>query len=424
MKPLADRLRPKNLDEYIGQEHLIGPKGIIRKMIDSNQLHSMILWGPPGSGKTTLAKLIANLTGRQFYSLNAIDSGVKQVREVIEQAKKGLLWQQDAPILFIDEIHRFSKSQQDALLKAVEQGTVVLIGATTENPSFEIIPPLLSRCQVYQLKPLTKKHLEKILLNAIENDKVLKQKQIIIKQTDELILQSGGDARRLLNLLELIVNYAEKEPIIIDNKTVKSIIQNLPLYHDKQGDYHYDLISAYIKSIRGSDPDAAIYWLARLLESGEDIKFIARRLIISAAEDIGLANPNALLLAQSTFDAVTQVGMPEAKIILAHTTIYLATSPKSNSAYKAINKAIDTVKKTGLLQVPLHLRNAPTQLMQDLGYGNEYKYPHDYPGNFVEQNYLPSELKNVNFYLPADNPQERKILERLKKWWKKRFGKQ
>ncbi len=423
MKPLADRLRPKNLDQFIGQEHLIGPDGIIRKMIDSNQLHSMILWGPPGSGKTTLAKLIANLTGRQFYSLNAIDSGVKQVREVIEQAKKGLLWQQDAPILFIDEIHRFSKSQQDALLKAVEQGTVILIGATTENPSFEIISPLLSRCQVYQLKPLSKKDLEKILFNAIENDKILKQKQIKILQTDELILQSSGDARRLLNLLELIVNYSDKEPIIIDNQTVKSIIQNLPLYHDKKGDYHYDLISAYIKSIRGSDPDAAIYWLARLLEAGEDIKFIARRLIISAAEDIGLANPNALLLAQSTFDAVTQVGMPEAKIILAHTTIYLAASPKSNSAYKAINQAIDTVKKTGQLQVPIHLRNAPTELMKDLGYGKAYKYPHDYPGNFVEQTYLPDQLKNSKFYQPGDNPQEKKILERLKKWWKNRFGK-
>ena len=423
MKPLADRLRPKNLDQFIGQEHLIGPDGIIRKMIDSNQLHSMILWGPPGSGKTTLAKLIANLTGRQFYSLNAIDSGVKQVREVIEQAKKGLLWQQDAPILFIDEIHRFSKSQQDALLKAVEQGTVILIGATTENPSFEIISPLLSRCQVYQLKPLSKKDLEKILFNAIENDKILKQKQIKILQTDELILQSSGDARRLLNLLELIVNYSDKEPIIIDNQTVKSIIQNLPLYHDKKGDYHYDLISAYIKSIRGSDPDAAIYWLARLLEAGEDIKFIARRLIISAAEDIGLANPNALLLAQSTFDAVTQVGMPEAKIILAHTTIYLAASPKSNSAYKAINQAIDTVKKTGQLQVPLHLRNAPTELMKELDYGKAYKYPHDYPGNFVEQTYLPDQLKNSKFYQPGDNPQEKKILERLKKWWKNRFGK-
>ena len=423
MKPLADRLRPKKLDQFIGQEHLTGPDGIIRKMIDTNKLHSMILWGPPGSGKTTLAKLIANLTGRQFYSLNAIDSGVKQVREVIEQAKKGLLWQQDAPILFIDEIHRFSKSQQDALLKAVEQGTVILIGATTENPSFEIIAPLLSRCQVYQLKPLSKNDLEKILFNAIENDKILKQKQIKILQTDELILQSSGDARRLLNLLELIVNYSDKEPIIIDNQTVKSFIQNLPLYHDKKGDYHYDLISAYIKSIRGSDPDAAIYWLARLLEAGEDIKFIARRLIISAAEDIGLANPNALLLAQSTFDAVTQVGMPEAKIILAETTIYLAASPKSNSAYKAINQALDTVKKTGMLQVPLHLRNAPTELMKDLGYGKAYKYPHDYPGNFVEQTYLPDQLKNSKFYQPGDNAPERKIIERLKKWWKTRFGK-
>ena len=423
MKPLAERLRPENLDQFIGQEHLVGNDGIIRKMIDSNQLHSMILWGPPGTGKTTLARLIAKLTGRQFYSLNAIDSGVKQVREVIEQAKKGKLWQQDAPILFIDEIHRFSKSQQDALLKAVEQGIVILIGATTENPSFSVISPLLSRCQVYTLNRLTKEDLEKILERALTEDKILAEKQIKVEQTYELFLQSGGDARKLLNILEMLVNFSNNDTIIVNNENVRKVLQTNTTYYDKNGDWHYDIISAFIKSIRGSDPDAAIYWLARMIDAGEDIKFIARRLIISAAEDIGLANPNALLLAQATYDAVSQIGLPEARIILAQTTIYLASSPKSNSAYKAINKALETVKKTGPLQVPLHLRNAPTELMKELNYGNDYKYPHDYPNNFVEQDYLPSELRNAKFYNPGANQQEKKIFERLKKWWKDRFGK-
>ncbi len=422
MKPLAERLRPENLDQFIGQEHLVGNDGIIRKMIDSNQIHSMILWGPPGTGKTTLARLIAKLTGRQFYSLNAIDSGVKQVREVIEQAKKGKLWQQDAPILFIDEIHRFSKSQQDALLKAVEQGTVILIGATTENPSFSVISPLLSRCQVYTLNRLTKKDLEKILHRALHEDKTLAEKQIKVEQTSELFLQSAGDARKLLNILEMIVNLTPNGTIIVNNENVRKVLQTNTNYYDKNGDWHYDIISAFIKSIRGSDPDAAIYWLARMLDAGEDIKFIARRLIISAAEDIGLANPNALLLAQATYDAVSQIGLPEARIILAQTTIYLASSPKSNSAYKAINKALETVKKTGPLQVPLHLRNAPTELMKELNYGSDYKYPHDYPNNFVEQEYLPPELKNTKFYSPGNNQQEKKLLERLKIWWKDRFG--
>ncbi len=421
MKPLAERMRPQTLDQYVGQRHLVGEQGVLRKIIDSNRLPSMILWGPPGTGKTTLARLIATLTGRPFYTLNAVDSGVKQVREVIEQSKKSSLWQQDTPVLFIDEIHRFSKSQQDALLKAVEQGTVVLIGATTENPSFEIIPPLLSRCQVYVLEPLGKDDLNEILQRAISGDKVLKEREIRVEQTDELFLQSGGDARKLLNILEMIVALYDRDPVIINNEAVKKVLMTKTLSYDKKGDWHYDVISAFIKSIRGSDPDAAVYWLARMLEAGEDVTFIARRLIISAAEDIGLANPNALLLAQSTFDAVSRVGMPEARIILAETTIYLATSPKSNSAYKAINKAIETVRKTGNLQVPLHLRNAPTKLMKELGYGGEYKYPHDYPGHFTQQQYLPDEIKDQRFYHPADNQQERKLLDRLKKWWKQRF---
>ncbi len=423
MKPLAERLRPRTLDDFIGQQHLVGRDGVIRKMIETGNVQSMILWGPPGVGKTTLARLIATLTDRPFYTLSAVESGVKQVREVIEQSKKNTLWQQETPILFIDEIHRFSKSQQDALLKAVEEGTIILIGATTENPSFEVIPPLLSRAQVYVLNPLGKQDLETILDRAITQDKILSQRQIQVEETDELFLQSGGDARKLLNIIEMIVSLHSQDPIIINNETVKKVLLSGTLSYDKHGDWHYDIISAFIKSIRGSDPDAAVYWLARMLEAGEDIRFIARRLIISAAEDIGLANPNALLLAQATFDAVDKVGMPEARIILAETTIYLATSPKSNSAYKAINRAIETVRKTGNLQVPLHLRNAPTKLMEEIGYGGEYKYPHDYPGHFVEQQYLPGELRDAQFYKPAKNQQETKIMDRLVKWWKDRWTK-
>ena len=423
MKPLAERIRPHTLDDYVGQEHLVGPEGIIRKMIETGNVQSMILWGPPGVGKTTLARLIASLTDRPFYTLSAVESGVKQVREVIEQSKKTTLWQQQTPILFIDEIHRFNKSQQDALLKAVEEGTLILIGTTTENPSFEVIPPLLSRAQVYVLEPLGKKDLETILQRALTKDKYLSQRQIKIEQTDELFLQSGGDARKLLNILEMIVGLYPQDPVIINNEAVKKVLLSRTLKYDKKGDWHYDIISAFIKSIRGSDPDAAIYWLARMLESGEDIRFIARRLIISAAEDIGLANPNALLLAQATFDAVDKVGMPEARIILAETTIYLATSPKSNTAYKAINKAIETVRQTGELPVPLHLRNAPTKLMEELGYGGEYKYPHDFPGHFVQQQYLPGELQDARFYTPAKNQQENKIFERLKRWWRERWNK-
>jgi len=421
--PLAERMRPKTLDEYIGQEHLVGKDGVIRKMVESGQVHSLILWGPPGVGKTTLAQLIARLTDRAFYTLSAVEAGVKQVREVIEQAKKVSLWKQDTPILFIDEIHRFSKSQQDALLKAVEKGDIILIGATTENPSFEVISPLLSRAHVYILNSLEKKDLEKVLNRALKEDKILKEKNIKVEQTDLLFLQSGGDARKLLNVLEMVIDIqSNKDEIIINDQVVKEVLQSKTASYDKGGEWHYDIVSAFIKSIRGSDPDAAVYWLARMLDAGEDIKFIARRLIISAAEDIGLANPNALLLAQSAFEAVNTVGMPEARIILSEVTIYLATSAKSNSAYKAINSALDTVKKTANLQVPLHLRNAPTKLMKDLGYGGEYKYPHSYEGNFVEQQYLPDEIKNMKFYEPQQNAQEKKIAERLRAWWKKRFG--
>lgn len=419
MKPLAERLRPKNLNDFVGQKELVGKEGIIRKMIESDNVQSFILWGPPGVGKTTLARMIANLTDREFYTLNAVDSGVKQIQQIIEQSKKSNLWKQQSPVLFIDEIHRFSKSQQEALLKAIEEGTIILIGATTENPSFEIIPPLLSRLQVYVLKPLTKDELNQILLNAIKKDKILSQRKIEIKQTEELFLQSGGDARKLLNIIELIITLYDDDPIIIDNETVRKVLLTKTFKYDKTGDWHYDIISAFIKSIRGSDPDAAIYWLARMLDAGEDIRFIARRLIISAAEDIGLANPNALLLAQVCFEAVEKVGMPEARIILAETVIYLATSQKSNSAYKAINKAMETVKQTGQLLVPLHLRNSHTKLMKELGYSDNYKYPHDYPEHFVQQSYLPKEIENEKFYYPAKNKQEIKILERLKNWWKK-----
>ncbi len=421
-QPLAERLRPKKLDDYIGQDHLVGKNAVLRRMIESGNLSSIILWGPPGVGKTTLAKIVANTLERPFYTLSAVSSGVKDVREVIEKAKKQQFFNKPNPILFIDEIHRFSKSQQDSLLGAVENGTITLIGATTENPSFEVISPLLSRCQVYILEPLNKASLLKLVDNAIKKDPELKKKQIILKENSAMLRFSGGDARKLLNVLELVVLSEEEEKIeITDEKVISRLQKNLAMY-DKQGEMHYDIISAFIKSVRGSDPDAAVYWLARMIEGGEDAKFIARRLLILAVEDIGLANPNALLLAQSTFDAVHQIGFPEARIVLSECTIYLATSPKSNSAYKAIDNAIALVQKTGNLPVPLHIRNAPTKLMKEIGYGKDYKYAHSYEGNFVVQDFLPAEIKNNRFYHPGRNQTEMKILERLQKWWGKRFG--
>ncbi|SHG01174.1 Recombination protein MgsA [Mariniphaga anaerophila] len=421
-QPLAERLRPKNLNEYIGQEHLVGENAVLRKMIDSGNFSSIILWGPPGVGKTTLAKIIANTLDRPFYTLSAINSGVKDVREVIEKAKKQQFFSRPNPILFIDEIHRFSKSQQDSLLGAVENGTITLIGATTENPSFEVISPLLSRCQVYVLESLSKANLLKLINNALEKDTELKEKQITLKEDSALLRYSGGDARKLLNILELVVLSASGNQVEITNEMVVSCLQKSPAIYDKQGEMHYDIISAFIKSVRGSDPDAAVYWLARMIEGGEDVKFIARRLLILATEDIGLANPNALLLAQSTFDAVHQIGYPESRIVLSECTIYLATSPKSNSAYMAIDEALALVRNTGNLPVPLHLRNAPTKLMKELGYGKNYKYAHAYEGNFAEQDFLPSEIKKERFYNPGKNPAELKILERLQRWWGKRFG--
>ncbi len=420
-QPLAERLRPKNLDDYIGQEHLVGKNAVLRKMIESGNISSIILWGPPGVGKTTLAKIIANTLERPFYTLSAINSGVKDVREVIEKAKKQQFFNRPNPILFIDEIHRFSKSQQDSLLGAVEDGTITLIGATTENPSFEVISPLLSRCQVYVLQHLDKKGLLQIVDLAIKKDTLLKKKNITIKEEQALLRFSGGDARKLLNVLELVILAEENDEIeITDEKVTNRLQKNLAVY-DKQGEMHYDIISAFIKSIRGSDPDAAVYWLARMLEGGEDVKFIARRLLILSAEDVGLANPNALLLAQSTFDAVHKIGPPESRIILSECTIYLATSPKSNSAYMAIDEAISKVRQTGNLPVPLHIRNAPTKLMKEIGYGKNYKYAHSYEGNFTEQDFLPEELKKERFYQPQNNASELKILERLKNWWGKRY---
>ncbi len=421
--PLAERLRPKKLDDYIGQEHLVGEGGVLRKMIESGNISSIILWGPPGVGKTTLSKIIANTLDRPFYTLSAINSGVKDVREVIEKARKQQFFNHPNPILFIDEIHRFSKSQQDSLLGAVEQGTVTLIGATTENPSFEVISPLLSRCQVYVLKHLDKNNLQRILELAITKDTDLKQKEIVIEEYESLLRFSGGDARKLLNILELVILAEENEKVVVTNDKVTERLQSNPAIYDKNGEMHYDIISAFIKSIRGSDPDAAVYWLARMIEGGEDVKFIARRLIISAAEDIGLANPNALLLAQSAFDAVHKIGHPESRIILSECTIYLATSPKSNSAYEAINSAQALVKRTGNLPVPLQIRNAPTKLMKELGYGKDYKYSHAYKGNFAEQDFLPEMVKNERLYKPQANASELKILERLKAWWGKRFDK-
>ncbi|MEE1174358.1 MAG: replication-associated recombination protein A [Paludibacteraceae bacterium] len=419
MQPLAERLRPATLDQYIGQEHLVGPNAILRKMIESGNVASFILWGPPGVGKTTLARIIANLSDRPFYALSAVHSSVKDVREVIEKAEKNKLFTPKPPILFIDEIHRFSKSQQDSLLSAVEKGTVVLIGATTENPSFEVITPLLSRCRVYVLKPLDKTDLLKLVNLALTTDEVLKTKNVTLQETDALLLYSGGDARKLLNALEVLIATETVDKIVLTNDMVQAKLQENMAVYDKQGEMHYDIISAFIKSIRGSDPNAAIYWLARMIEGGEDPKFIARRLIISASEDIGLANPNALLLANACFDTVHKIGFPEARIVLAETTVYLATSAKSNSAYLAIDDALAKVKQTGNLPVPLHLRNAPTRLMAELGYGNTYKYPHDYPEHFTPQQYLPDALKNTAFWQPQDNDAERKLSVRMRKYWKK-----
>ena len=416
--PLAERLRPQNLDEYIGQTHLVGKGAVLRRMIDSGRIPSILFWGPPGVGKTTLANIIANTLDAPFYKLSAINSGVKDVRDVIDKARNNRFFQASAPILFIDEIHRFSKSQQDSLLSAVETGVITLIGATTENPSFEVIRPLLSRCQVYVLKPMERKDLETLLRRALTEDAVLKEKDIEVAETNALFRFSGGDARKLLNILDLVVSAEETHnKIIITDKSVTERLQENPAAYDKGGEMHYDIISAFIKSIRGSDPDAAIYWLARMVAGGEDPKFIARRLVISAAEDIGLANPNALLLANACFDTLQKIGWPEGRIVLAQTAIYLATSPKSNSAYLSIDAAIAHVNQTGNLPVPLHLRNAPTELMKELDYGKEYKYSHDYDNNFVKQDYLPRELKNARFWHAQNNPSEAKMEKWMKKLW-------
>lgn len=416
MLPLAERMRPQTLEDYIGQQHLVGQGAVLHKMLESGHISSFILWGPPGVGKTTLAKIIAKQLEVPFFTLSAVTSGVKEVREVIEQARKSTFFNTANPILFIDEIHRFSKSQQDSLLGAVENGTITLIGATTENPSFEVITPLLSRCQVYVLKSLEKDDLLKLLHHAITTDTELKKKHIEVKEYDGILRYSGGDARKLLNILELVCN-TDDENVVIDNKTVAERLQQNPLAYDKDGEMHYDIISAFIKSIRGSDPDAAIYWLARMVAAGEDPKFIARRLVISASEDIGLANPNALLIANAAFDALTKIGWPEGRIILAEATIYLATSIKSNSAYLAIDDALAKVKETGNLPVPIHLRNAPTSLMKDLGYGNEYKYAHDYPNHFVKQQFLPDDLQNTRFWYAQGSPAEQKLDDWMKKLW-------
>lgn len=421
-QPLAERLRPKTLDDYIGQKHLVGPGAVLRKMIDAGRISSFILWGPPGVGKTTLAQIIANKLETPFYTLSAVTSGVKDVRDVIEKARSNRFFSQASPILFIDEIHRFSKSQQDSLLGAVETGVVTLIGATTENPSFEVIRPLLSRCQLYVLKSLEKEDLLELLHNAIAKDVILKEKKIELKETDAMLRFSGGDARKLLNILELVVEAdADAGPVVIADEKVTERLQQNPLAYDKDGEMHYDIISAFIKSIRGSDPDGALYWLARMVEAGEDPAFIARRLVISAAEDIGLANPNALLLANAAFDAVMKIGWPEGRIPLAEATVYLATSPKSNSAYEGINSALELVRQTGNLPVPLHLRNAPTKLMKQLGYGKDYKYAHAYQGNFVQQQFLPDEVKDSRIWHPQNNAQEAKIKERMQSLWGERF---
>ncbi len=419
--PLAERLRPRTLDEYVGQKHLVGPGAVLRKMIDSGRISSFILWGPPGVGKTTLAQIIAHKLETPFYTLSAVTSGVKDVREVIEKARNNRFFSQVSPILFIDEIHRFSKSQQDSLLGAVEQGTVTLIGATTENPSFEVIRPLLSRCQLYVLKSLTRDDLLELLHRAIKMDAELQAKHIELRETDAILRYSGGDARKLLNILELVVEAAGTDEVVITDAVVAERLQQNPLAYDKDGEMHYDIISAFIKSIRGSDPDAALYWLARMIEGGEDPAFIARRLVISASEDIGLANPNALLLANAAFDAVMKIGWPEGRIPLAEATVYLAASPKSNSAYKGIGDALQLVRRTGNLPVPLHLRNAPTQLMEELGYGKGYKYAHDYKDHFVEQQFLPDEVVQERIWHAQENAAEMKLQERMLRLWKDRY---
>ncbi len=415
-EPLAERMRPKSLDDYIGQDHLTGQGAVLRNAIESGKLPSFILWGPPGVGKTTLASIIANSMDRVFFTLSAINSGVKDIRETIKKAKSQMFFGRPNPILFIDEIHRFSKSQQDSLLGAVEKGIVTLIGATTENPSFEVIPALLSRCQVYILEHHSAEALKEMVDFALNNDVILKKKAISIQEYDAILTYSGGDARKLYNILELVANVSN-EKIIITNDLVKKLLQTNINIYDKGGEMHYDIISAFIKSIRGSDPNAAVYWLARMLVGGEDIKFIARRLVIVASEDIGLANPNALLLANATFQAIQSVGMPEARIILSQTTIYLATSSKSNSAYMAINRAMAQVKQEGNLPVPLPLRNAPTKLMKDLDYGKDYKYAHDYKGNFVKMEFMPDAIKGMKFYEPGGNPFEEKIRRKMEGYW-------
>lgn len=422
-QPLAERMRPKTLDDYIGQKHLVGEGAVLRKMIDAGRISSFILWGPPGVGKTTLAQIIANRLETPFYTLSAVTSGVKDVRDVIDKARSNRFFSQQSPILFIDEIHRFSKSQQDSLLGAVETGVVTLIGATTENPSFEVIRPLLSRCQLYVLKSLEKEDLLELLRHTLERDALMKEKQVELRETDAMLRYSGGDARKLLNILELVVEADTEVPVVITDEKVVERLQQNPLAYDKDGEMHYDIISAFIKSIRGSDPDGALYWLARMVEGGEDPAFIARRLVISASEDIGLANPNALLLANAAFDAVMKIGWPEGRIPLAEATVYLATSPKSNSAYEGINTALDLVRRTGNLPVPLHLRNAPTKLMKQLGYGKGYKYAHAYEGHFVKQQFLPDEVQHERLWHAQDNPAETKLKERMINLWGERFGK-
>ena len=420
-EPLAERLRPRSLDDYVGQQHLVGEGAVLRKMIDAGRISSFILWGPPGVGKTTLAQIIAHRLEVPFYTLSAVTSGVKDVREVIEKAKSGRFFSTASPILFIDEIHRFSKSQQDSLLGAVERGVVTLIGATTENPSFEVIRPLLSRCQLYVLKPLEKDDLLSLLNRALTEDIELKKRNIELQETEALLRYSGGDARKLLNILDLVVTSDDADPLVITNELVVARLQENPLAYDKDGEMHYDIISAFIKSIRGSDPDAALYWMARMIEGGEDPKFIARRLVISAAEDVGLANPNALLLANAAFDAVMKLGWPEGRIPLAEAAVYLATSPKSNSVYLGIDSALELVRQTGNLPVPLHLRNAPTGLMKDLGYSDGYKYSHDFPGNFVVQQYLPDDLATTRIWHAQHSPAEEKLYQQMVWNWGERF---
>lgn len=421
MEPLAERMRPRTLDAYVGQKHIVGKGAVLRSMIDSGRIASFILWGPPGVGKTTLAQIIANKLETPFYTLSAVTSGVKDVREVIEKARQNRFFTTASPILFIDEIHRFSKSQQDSLLGAVEKGIVTLIGATTENPSFEVVRPLLSRCQLYVLKPLEREDLEELLHRAVTEDEELRKRTIVLQETDAMLRYSGGDARKLLNILELVVESEGSDSVTITDEMVANRLQQNPLAYDKGGDMHYDIISAFIKSIRGSDPDAALYWLARMIEGGEDPKFIARRLVISASEDVGLANPNALLLANAAFDAVNKIGWPEGRIPLAEATVYLATSPKSNSAYLAVDEALACVRKTGNQPVPLHLRNAPTQLMKSLGYHDGYKYAHDFPGHFVEQQYLPDQLKDSRFWHAQHSPSEEKQYQWMLRCWGDRF---